>query len=252
MFGRRKNDELLENEKFGRRKIDELLENEKFVENDIIFSSSNIYRARSNLKKAISIEDADWPDCKDPCELNAASFYECDEDICCQDNTCFNRQFTDIWKKGKLSVLLKVELENFEMGLGVRVLQDIPRQGTLVGEYVGRVISEKEYSSLDKTNKKRRSYVLKLGSVKRGKKKKENVYIDAFEVGESSMMRYVNHQCSGGSLEIQKWYVRKVPHIGYFSTRPIKDGEYLSVSYEIDEEPNLFKCVCKICANKLR
>ena len=146
------------------------------------------------------------------CRLNSAMFFEC-SDLICFDNQCTNRHFAELCKE--IPYAFDVVNER-DMGWGLRLgARSVIRAGILVGEYTGKIISQKTYTMFENGIKRklyapdRLTYIMKLDTNKL-------LYIDAYDATKSSILRYVNHRCGGANLVIQKWYVDEKPRIGYF------------------------------------
>ena len=106
-----------------------------------------------------------------------------------------------------------------EKGLGLRTTTDMPA-GALLGEYVGDVVNEVEKDARlkDYASKGRHFYIMGLG---RGE------YLDAGRRG--CILRYLNHSCEP-NCGVELWAVGAETRAAVVSTRPVAQGEELTVS----------------------
>ena len=54
--------------------------------------------------------------------------------------------------------------------------------------------------------------------------------VDASRKG--NVARFINHSCSP-NLQVEKWYVQRVPRLGLFARMEIAEGEELSYNYSV-------------------
>ena len=88
-------------------------------------------------------------------------------------------------------------------------------------EYIGEVISEKEFQRrmTEDYSKDHHHYCLNLDS---------GLVIDGYRMG--NMSRFVNHSCNPNS-EMQKWNVNGYYRMGLFAIRDIPVGEEITYDY---------------------
>lgn len=123
-------------------------------------------------------------------------------------------------------------------GWGLRSLQDVS-EGSLIIEYQGEVIDEKEM--IERMSNQRKNnpndhdfYIMQLDT---------GFYVDGKHKGNYS--RFINHACDP-NCELQRWIVQGTMRIGIFAIRDIAKGEALSYDYQFDtREENVFNCHCE-------
>ena len=152
--------------------------------------------------------------CGEDC-INRMTYSECDPRLCPLGDKCTNNQ---IQKHRGV-----VGLERFmteEKGWGVKSKVKIPG-GEFVMEYVGEVVSEKEFKLrmlteyVDDTH----HYCLHLDG---------GAVIDGHRMGGEC--RFVNHSCRP-NCEMQKWTVNGLYRMALFTLRDIEPGEELTYDY---------------------
>lgn len=123
------------------------------------------------------------------------------------------------------------------MGWGLKAAEDIAN-GSLVIEYLGEIIDEKEMN-LRMSNQRRYTptdhdfYIMELD---------QGYFVDGKFKGNSS--RFINHSCDP-NCELQRWVVKGRMRIGIFAIRDIEVNEALSYDYQFDtNEKDAFKCYC--------
>lgn len=164
--------------------------------------------------------------CGDNC-LNRIVYYECDE--CCE--SCTNNV---IQKKVQPSI------ETFKTngkGLGIKATEFIPRN-TYITEYIGEIISRNTFEQRLQTQYSHFTHHY-------GMSFHNGLVIDAYKIGNHS--RFINHSCDANS-EIQKWMVKGVPKMCFFSTKDIKCGEEITLDYKFARSsPASIKqpCLCR-------
>ena len=58
----------------------------------------------------------------------------------------------------------------------------------------------------------------------------EELIVDSTKRG--NIARFINHSCAP-NLQVEKWYVNRVPRLGLFAKRDIKAHEELSYNYSV-------------------
>ena len=152
--------------------------------------------------------------CGDDC-INRMTYSECDQRLCPLGDKCTNNQ---IQKHRGVTGLERFMTE--EKGWGVRSKIKISI-GEFVMEYVGEVVSEKEFKLrmlteyVDDTH----HYCLHLDG---------GAVIDGHRMGGEC--RFVNHSCRP-NCEMQKWTVNGLYRMALFTLRDIEPGEELTYDY---------------------
>ena len=154
------------------------------------------------------------PSCGEDC-INRMTYSECDPRLCPLGDKCTNNQ---IQKHRGVSGLERFMTE--EKGWGVRAKAQV-QTGEFVMEYVGEVVSEKEFKLrmlteyVDDTH----HYCLHLDG---------GAVIDGHRMGGEC--RFVNHSCRP-NCEMQKWTVNGLYRMALFTLRDIEVGEELTYDY---------------------
>lgn len=152
--------------------------------------------------------------CGDDC-INRMVFSECSPQLCPCGDKCENQKIQKHeWAPG----LQKFMTE--DKGWGVRTQQSI-KSGVFILEYVGEVVSEREFKSRMATRyaNDTHHYCLHLDG---------GLVIDGHRMGGDG--RFVNHSCEP-NCEMQKWSVHGLPRMALFASRDIKPGEELTYDY---------------------
>ncbi len=126
----------------------------------------------------------------------------------------------------------ELKVKRSSAGLGLFAGQDIPK-GKCVIEYFGRIVSKKE----EETSRSKYLFEIRKGKT-----------IDG--AARVNIARYVNYSHRPNcESEIYK------DKVYYFSIRPIKTGQELTVDYGkeyYDEHIKPYGCRCEICVQKAR
>lgn len=152
--------------------------------------------------------------CGDDC-INRMVFSECSPQLCPCGDKCENQKIQKHeWSPG----LQKFMTE--DKGWGVKTQQAI-KSGDFILEYVGEVVSEREFKSRMATRyaNDTHHYCLHLDG---------GLVIDGHRMGGDG--RFVNHSCEP-NCEMQKWSVLGLPRMALFASRDIKPGEELTYDY---------------------
>ena len=154
------------------------------------------------------------PWCGNKC-LNRMTFTECDPESCPLGDRCSNM----VIQKQKSSVVVQ-RFMTHEKGWGIRTKTHIS-PGTFIMEYLGEVVTDKEFKRRMQTDYQKDShhYCLHVG---------EGLVIDGYRVGGEC--RFVNHSCNP-NCEMQKWSVNGVWRMALFSKVAIDVNEELSYDY---------------------
>ncbi|XP_025162897.1 histone-lysine N-methyltransferase ash1 isoform X2 [Harpegnathos saltator] len=152
--------------------------------------------------------------CGDDC-INRMVFSECSPQLCPCGEKCKNQKIQKHeWSPGLQRFMTK------DKGLGVRTQLAI-KSGNFILEYVGEVVSEREFKSRMATRyaSDTHHYCLHLDG---------GLVIDGHRMGGDG--RFVNHSCEP-NCEMQKWSVHGLPRMALFASRDIKPGEELTYDY---------------------
>lgn len=147
--------------------------------------------------------------------LNRLMFIECSPQLCPNGEKCANQKIQrHEWSPG---------LERFmttDRGWGIRTTEAI-KAGQFILEYIGEVVSEKEFKQrmTERYKNDQNHYCLNLDS---------GTVIDGYRMGNEG--RFVNHSCEP-NCEMQKWSVNGLYRIALFSKRDIMPYEELSYDY---------------------
>ncbi|KAJ8665327.1 hypothetical protein QAD02_006989 [Eretmocerus hayati] len=185
--------------------------------------SWNYRKIRSNVYydvKPIMLYEAQACECKpeagcgDDC-INRMVFSECSPQLCPCGDRCKNQK---IQKHGWAPGLQRFMTDS--KGWGVRTNQPI-KTGEFILEYVGEVVSEREFKARMATRyaNDTHHYCLHLDG---------GLVIDGHRMGGDG--RFVNHSCEP-NCEMQKWSVHGLPRMALFASRNIDAGEELTYDY---------------------
>ena len=153
------------------------------------------------------------PGCGDDC-INRMTYTECGPS-CHLNEKCSNAAI-----QKHLSPAVVERFMTKEKGWGIRTKTAIPG-GTFIMEYLGEVVTDKEFKRRMQTDYQKDShhYCLHLG---------EGLVIDGHRMGGEC--RFVNHSCKP-NCEMQKWSVNGVYRMGLFSLKSLPVDEELSYDY---------------------
>ncbi|KAG7387816.1 hypothetical protein PHYBOEH_008130 [Phytophthora boehmeriae] len=153
--------------------------------------------------------------CDDVSCLNFATYVECPPS-CPAGHFCMNQRLQHPEKYPLLE-----PFRTQHKGYGVRTRQQISQQ-SIVGEYVGEIIDQKELARRLKSVPRHELnfYYLLLAP---------GVYIDARNKG--SFTRFVNHSCDP-NCKTEKWTVKGETRIAVIALRDIQEGEELTFDYQ--------------------
>lgn len=168
----------------------------------------------------LSTEEQQVCSCKPPTEcgddcLNRLMYTECSPKTCPCADKCRN---TNIQRHITAPGVERFMTEH--KGWGVRTKQPI-RKGIYILEYVGEVVTEREFKERMATmyTKDTHHYCLNLDG---------GLVIDGHRMGSDG--RFVNHSCAP-NCEIQKWSVNGLFRMALFSLRDIRPDEELTYDY---------------------
>lgn len=197
---------------------------------------TNIY---NDIKPTLSVDQQPCcckPDqgCTDDC-INRLMYIECSPSACPCGDKCQNQKIQ------RYETAPHVErFMTDQKGFGVRTNSKI-RKNTYILEYVGEVVTEKEFKErmrtlyVDDTH----HYCLYLDG---------GLVIDGHRSGSNG--RFVNHSCKP-NCEMQKWTVNGLFRMVLFALRDIEPGEELTYDYNFSlfntNEGQLCKCGEKEC-----
>ncbi|XP_059490497.1 histone-lysine N-methyltransferase ASH1L isoform X2 [Neocloeon triangulifer] len=152
--------------------------------------------------------------CGDDC-INKLVYSECIARLCPCKEKCSNQKIQKHeWAPGVEKFMTK------EKGWGVRTKKTI-KNGDFIMEYVGEVVSEKEFKNRMETRyaNDTHHYCLHLDG---------GLVIDGHRMGGEC--RFVNHSCEP-NCEMQKWSVNGLFRMALFALRDIEAGEELGYDY---------------------
>ena len=158
-------------------------------------------------------KDPNVKGCTDDC-INRMTYTECGLS-CNLGDKCSN---VSIQKH--LSPAVVERFMTKEKGWGIRTKTAIPA-GTFIMEYLGEVVTDKEFKRRMHTDYQKDShhYCLHLG---------EGLVIDGHRMGGEC--RFVNHSCKP-NCEMQKWSVNGVYRMALFSSKSLNCDEELTYDY---------------------
>ena len=174
--------------------------------------------------------------CREDC-INRMTYTECDNDLCHHpEDKCANRRI----QQQKFS---KTNIERFmtvNKGWGIKTKIPI-LPGDFIMEYVGEVVSEKEFKlrMLTEYVEDTHHYCLHLDG---------GTVIDGHRMGNEC--RFVNHSCQP-NCEMQKWNVNGVFRMALFALTDIGIDEELTYDYNFSlfnpHEGQKCRCLSKNC-----
>eukprot|EP00899_Mesostigma_viride_P020227 jgi/Mesvir1/28205/Mv04757-RA.1 len=155
--------------------------------------------------------------CGEDC-LNRTLLYECVTKTCPCGDLCSNQQFqSKAWAKLRFG-------RAGARGFGLFTEQDL-RSGQFVMEYVGEVLSVKQFEARKEEYRKTgllHHYFMALN---------QKEYIDACRKG--NLGRFINHSCDPNCIT-QKWSVNGEIRIGLFACKDLKAGTELTTDYQLE------------------
>ncbi|KAI8069418.1 hypothetical protein BC940DRAFT_236786 [Gongronella butleri] len=155
--------------------------------------------------------------CGENC-LNRMMFYECNPNTCPCGDQCSNQRF----RKREFVKGLKV-VKTDGRGWGLCTPHAI-KQGTLITEYRGEVVSVKTYEERMRTVYKYQHNFYFLDYHK-------GEVLDAFYKGSEA--RFINHGCDP-NCQIEKWSRNGEFHMGVFAIKDIEANSELFYDYNFD------------------
>ncbi|XP_048510750.1 histone-lysine N-methyltransferase ash1 isoform X2 [Athalia rosae] len=168
----------------------------------------------TTLYEAQACECKSETGCGEDC-INRMVFSECSPQLCPCGDKCKNQKIQrHEWSPGLQRFMTE------DKGWGVKTQEHI-RSGDFILEYVGEVVSEREFKSRMATRyaNDTHHYCLHLDG---------GLVIDGHRMGGDG--RFVNHSCEP-NCEMQKWSVHGLPRMALFASRDIKSGEELTYDY---------------------
>lgn len=169
--------------------------------------------------------------CTNGC-INRSLFIECSPEMCKFKEKCANMT---IQKSRPLDGLVVCETSN---GLGLITDRGI-KNGTFVIEYVGEVVSMKEFKIRSETKYAKHFHCY-------GMSLDRDLVIDSTKQGNKS--RYINHSCTP-NCEIQKWIVNGLLRMAIFAKKDIEPNEELTYDYKFYSFDTNVKPLCN-CLTK--
>ena len=169
--------------------------------------------------------------CDERC-ANRAMQAECTASTCKCGPACGNRPFANLGAPSQRPVQL---FKTVGKGWGVMSTRVI-EEGELVIEYVGEVIDRETWEARkERLWRFDHMYFMTLNS---------REIVDATERG--NLARFLNHSCDP-NMQVEKWYVNRVPRLGMWAKRQIMPGEELSYNYSVkwNGDPDVAqRCYC--------
>lgn len=149
------------------------------------------------------------PDDSDPCGptsncANRGCYTECDPKLCPCGDRCNNQ-----WIEKRQYASFRLQHMGVK-GFGL-IAKTFISQDTLIIEYVGELVTEKEYRSRLVTKQTQNTYFMQYG---------RKLYIDAEHKGNDS--RFMNHSCNP-NCQPRPWIVKGVERIGLFALHDIEE-----------------------------
>ena len=155
--------------------------------------------------------------CDERCP-NRALQAECSNATCRCGPACGNRPFANLGATSQRPLQL---FKTAGKGWGVMATRPIP-PGELVVEYVGEVIDHDTWEARkERLWRFDHMYFMTLN---------RSEIVDATERG--NIARFINHSCDP-NLQVEKWYVNRLPRLGLWAKRPIAAGEELTYNYSV-------------------
>ncbi|KAJ0394775.1 hypothetical protein P43SY_008889 [Pythium insidiosum] len=168
--------------------------------------------------------------CDDVSCINFATYIECSPSRCDAGKYCQNQRLQHPERFPRLEAF-----KTQHKGYGVRA-RDRIAQGTVIGEYVGEIIDQKELTRRLNTvpRNELNFYYLAL---------EPGVYIDARNKG--SFTRFMNHSCEP-NCKTEKWTVEGETRIAVLAVRDIAIHEELTFDYQWKAlGSKSIKCFCE-------
>ncbi|CAL8132542.1 unnamed protein product [Orchesella dallaii] len=183
--------------------------------------------------------DCDVGSCRPNTCSNALSQIQCSEKCGCRNN----------WFKSVDSAKC---LETFfpgppELGIGIRASMNI-KQGEIVGEYVGELLSKDDYDHLRRTaySSDKHFYAMTIQN-----KESNNGNTIPEAVLDASVhanrTKWINHCKVRPNLKVEIWRVMGLPRVYFRSLYKLPKGTELTYDYGIDDwNPEV--CLCSNCS----
>lgn len=188
--------------------------NYKKIKNNVYYDVKPISQFESQSCQCARVLNDGEFGCGEEC-INRMTYSECDARLCPLEDKCANNA---IQKHRAVQGLERFMTEN--KGWGIR--SKVPIQsGSFIIEYVGEVVSEREF-------KHRMTSIYAQDSHHYCLHMDGGIVIDGHRMGGEC--RFVNHSCEP-NCEIQKWTVNGLYRMALFSLRDIKPGEELCYDY---------------------
>ncbi|KAB7505128.1 Histone-lysine N-methyltransferase ASH1L, partial [Armadillidium nasatum] len=164
-----------------------------------------------NCKKPLK---SDENGCGDDC-INRMMFIECSPNTCPIPDYCCNQRIQRHESQQHIQRFMTAN-----KGWGIKATEYL-KIGTFILEYVGEVVSEKEFKHRMQTRyaNDTHHYCLNLD---------RGMVIDGHRIGGDC--RFVNHSCDP-NCEMQKWYVNGQYRMALFALKDIKKGDELTYDY---------------------
>ena len=162
-------------------------------------------------------------------------YIECSPQTCPIADVCSNQR---IQRHEIITCLQRFMTPN--KGWGIKATKDI-KPATFILEYVGEVVSEKEFKHRMQTkySNDKHHYCLNLD---------RGMVIDGHRMGGDC--RFVNHSCDP-NCEMQKWYVNGQYRMALFALKDIQSGDELTYDYNFSlfnpTEGQTCKCGSENC-----
>ncbi|CAL8119647.1 unnamed protein product [Orchesella dallaii] len=182
--------------------------------------------------------DCDVGSCRPNSCSNALSQIQCSEKCGCRNN----------WFKSVDSAKC---LETFlpgppELGIGIRASMDI-KQGEIVGEYVGELLSKEDYEHLQRTTYSSEKHFYAM-TIQRKESNNGRTIPEAVldATTHANRTKWINHCKVRPNLKVEIWRVMGLPRVYFRSLFKLPKGTELTYDYGMDNwNPEV--CLCSNC-----
>ena len=211
------------------------------TEKDVYHVSSEALRARKSRNEQYDkCNCTPCGGCQNDC-INAVAGIDCTTDICSIGSSfCKNRLSERLPKR--VETIFEI-CDTEKRGWGLRTKQDF-NTGQAIAEYVGEVISKREFQKRCKLRKDDQNfYFMSLG---------HGLIIDATWAG--SLTRFINHSCEPNTVAIKREIFGNVRVIFVIGNYGIAAGEELTFDYKLSSTYDCrrsCRCGAKSCRGYL-
>ena len=208
--------------------------NYKRIKNNVYFDIKPIAKDLEGHACQCDAFDPSPEKCGEDC-INRMTYTECDPKLCPSGERCTNNSI----QKHRTAPGIERFMTK-EKGWGIRTKNEI-KSGVFIMEYVGEVVSEKEFKLRmhHEYADDNHHYCLHMDG---------SMVIDGHRMGGEC--RFVNHSCNP-NCEMQKWSVNGLFRMALFSLEDIKPNEELTYDYNFSlfnpHEGQICRCGAKDC-----